>query len=406
MTANVSRILDLKFGKHASVSDWTTAPSTYRTIEPESAGVYPRDTRRLDRKLYSPDNRAFSSVIGPQKLDPFQVVQLFRGVNSNSDGGAFTVATSLEQADMLDVIFGTAASNISGAAVTVAAAGHTPGSGILEVSGTTVATGDMILFSVSSGADFIAREVASGGGTTTLTTDRPWSGTPTTGATVVRAARWNHDPSVHDRVHGGWKAEWEDGLHEFLGCMCESFELSIAEGEIVKMTTSWVPTSIEPGTDSSLSYSAPTFGAEIVAVNAAFWIGSVEYLVEGLSFRKAAQLRPRRTPAGENGVLGYVVTAEDDVVIRGRIYAGSNSGSTGEMQYDSGTPSFRDLTEGNTARDIALQVGLSAGAAMYLRIPAADVRMTAVDADGLMMWDFEAIARKPSSGSACRLGIY
>jgi hypothetical protein len=406
MTSNNTRVLELKFGLHASVADFTTAPSTLRVIQPESHTLWPRDTRRLDRNLASPDNRAFAGLIGPQDLAPFQVVQLFRGVSANSDGGAFDVSASMEQADMLDVIFGTAAADIAGAAVTVAASGHTPASGIIAVSSTTVATGDMILFSVTSGADFVAREVASGGGTITLTCDRAYVGTPTTGSTVVRAARWNHDPSVSDRVHGGFTMEWEDGIHSALGCMAESMELSFAEGEIVRMTTSWVPTSFSPGTDGALSFTAPPFGSEVVAVNSALWIAGVEFLPSQLSLRIGNSLRPRATPAGANGVLGYMVRNVDDVVISGLIYAGSNSGSLGEMQYDGGTPSFRDLTESNTARDIAIQVGLSAGAALYLRIPAADVRMKAEDVDGALMWRFEAIARKPATGSACRLGVF
>lgn len=405
MSSEVTRILELKFGKHASVSDWTASPSTLRVIQPESASIYPRDTRRLERNLGSPDNREFASLIGPQDLSPFSVTQLMRGVSGNV-GAAFTPQTTMEQADMLDVIFGATASGPTSTACTVAAAGHTPASGIIVVVGTSIANGEMILFSVTSGADFIAREVVSGGGTTTLTLDRAYVGTPTTGSTVLRAARWNVDPTIHDRVHGGFTAEGEDWFQSILGCMCESFELQMTEGEIVRMVTSWAPTSFAPAAAGSPSFTAPTFGSEIVAVNSALWIAGVEYLVQGLNFKLSNSLRPRMTPAGANGQLGYVVKRISDVVLSGMFYAGTNAGSIGEMQYNAGTPSFRNLTESATVQDIAVQIGLSTGAALYLRLPACEVHAVGADSDGLLMWQFTATARKPSSGSACRLGVF
>lgn len=405
MSTDVTRILDLKFGKHASVSDWTATPGTLRVIQPESATIYPRDTRRLERNLASPDNREFAAIIGPQDLGAFSVTQLMRGVSGNV-GAAFVAGTTMEQADMLDVVFGAAASVPVGAAVTVAAAGHVPGTGTLVVVGTTVANGDMILFSVTSGADFVAREVVSGGGTTTLVLDRAYVGTPTTGSTVIRAARWAVDPSIHDRIHGGFVAEGEDWLQTILGCQCESFELNMSEGEIVRMITSWAPTSFAPGNDAALSFVSPTFGSEIVAVNAALWIAGVEYLTQSLSLKVTNTLRARKTFAGANGQLGYIVTRVPEVMLSGMIYAGDNAASIGEMQYDAGTPSFRDLTESATSRDIAVQVGLSAGAAMYLRIPAAEVRAVAADSEGLLMWQITANAKKPASGTSFRLGVF
>lgn len=400
--SNVTRILELKFGKHASAADWVTAPSTLRVIQPESAAILPRDTRRLERNLYSPDNRRFNAVIGPQVLDSVAVTQLMRGVAANSDGGAFTVQTSMEQADMLDVIFGTAAAAIVGAAPTVAAAGHTTST--LVVVGTTIADGDMILFPTSLGA--VAREVVSGGGTTTLTLDRTYVGTPTTGGTVVRGARWNLDPTVHDIVHGGFSAEGEDWLQTILGCACESFDLSFAEGEIVRMSTSWLPTSFAPGVDGALSFTAPTFGSEIVAVNAGLWIGNDKRLMQGMAFSMKNALRPRTTSQGANGQLGYIRRNNDDVSLSAALYMGADSGSIGELTYDGTAPAFRDLTESNTTRDVAIQIGLSAGAAMYLRMPAADVRMSAVENDGIMMAQMTCMATKPTSGSALRLAIF
>ncbi len=403
MTAEIDRILDLRFGKHSSAASFTATPGTLRRLNPETCDFRPKDHRRLERVLKSADNKRFSGVIGPSDLSAHQLSMMLRGTSSPG-GAAFTPQSTMDCADVLDVVVGSASPGPVGVACTAVAAGSDGATKTLVLSGTSYANGDMLLFSTDVGV--FLREVVSGGGTTTVVLDRIFTGTVVNGGAVARAARWNHDPTVHDHVHGGFSVEAENWKQLVLGCMAESMEITFAEGEVAMLTTSWLPTVLTPDVDGSLSFTAPTAGQEIVCVNGAFWIGDVQYLTENMVLRWNNRLRPRRTPQGANGVLGYVVVEQDDVSLSGRIYAGSNSGSLGEMQYDAGTPSFRDLTEGNTTRDIAFQIGTVAGAALYVRIPAADIRATAVESDGLTMWEVQAMATRPSSGSNCRIGIF
>lgn len=392
----LSRLLSLKFGVHTSAQDLSSTPASMRVIEPMSQDFYPRDKKRIERNLFSADNRRFTSRVGPDDLSAMPLALPLRGVNGNT-GGALTFQGNMEACDLLDVMFGAAAGALVGAAPTIAG-GVTPN---LTASSGVVNTGDMVLFNTTSG--WYMREVVSGGTTVNLVLDRAYPGTVVSASTIFRSARWNVNAAIHSHIHGFFRAEWEDLRVEYPGCMAESLDLDFAEGNVVNMSTSWLPNDVQPAIDAALSYVGATAGQDIVNINAEFYIGDTEFLASSLKFSLKNALKARSCVNGVNGVHGYISSNKDDCVLSGSIYVGPNTGSIGEIQYDAGTPSFRDLIESSTTKDIALQVGGLPGEALYLRLPAAEIRGRMADNDGSVMFNFEAFA---TGASPARLGVF
>lgn len=411
---DVARLLDLQFGLQSSTGDFSSTPGTVSRLLPRStSGLLPRQRTPVERPLYSSDGRRYAQVRGVKDLGPIELGMEFRGM-SNASGGAVTVQSVMEQARMLDSFFGTAASAITGAATTVT--GGTPGSGTLTVTaGTNIADGDMVCFTTGSSAPFglVMREVASGGTTTTLTLDRAYTGTPTSGATVFRAARWNLSTSTTHHTHGYFRAEGESWRRDYFGCAPSQMSLDLPDGGLVGFSSSWMPTDWTDVAEANPSYSDPTAGQPIVNAAADFRIAGVAFLLKSAKLTASNGMQVRTTSTGTNGMLGAVAADKTSVMLEGSIYVGDNAASIGELVDNSGTPDLDSLLGASatvgaaiTTRDISLAVGGAANACMYLRIPAADFRGSVQEDGGLTVFRFEAMATVPSSGSPFRLGVF
>jgi hypothetical protein len=410
---DVSRFLEVQFGLHASVSDFSTTSGTATNILCTSAAVLPRARGVIERPLHSPDGRKFPRIHGAKDIGAINVGMEFRGM-SNSSGGAVTTYNVMEQARMLDSLFGATVANISGAATTVT--GGTPGSGTLTVtSGTNIADGDMVLFRVgTSPGTVVMREVASGGGTGTLTFDRAYTGTPLNGATVYRAARWNMTTSTTHHTHGFFKAEGESWARVYAGCFGESMTLTIPDAGPVAFDSVWMPTDWSDTAEDTLVYTAPTAGQPTVSSGCDFRIAGTALFLKSAKITMTNGGIVRGTVTGPNGAQGHVA-GNKMAMIEGELYIGDGtSPSSGELTDDGTTPSLDsilgsddDVGDGVTQRDISLAVGGAENAAFYVRIPSADIRPNGVvDSGGLTVLRFTAVATHPSSGSPFRLGVF
>lgn len=176
---DVARLSTLRYGLHTDAYTFTGTPSL-SVLRPtdDGASFLPRQRTPIPRMLRSLSGRRYPHVRGAQDTGDLSLALEFRGVNSNTGGAVSDWEAKMEQGYLLASLFGAVAPATSGSALTVAASGHTPGSGILIVSGTSLVNGQVIGFATSDG--FEVGRIASGGGTTTLTLDHPYTGTPST----------------------------------------------------------------------------------------------------------------------------------------------------------------------------------------------------------------------------------
>lgn len=409
----VTRMISVQFAKHTDATTFSSSGiGTPYFLEPTTMpDPFPRDVERTERVLHRPSNHQLAEVRGRKNLDPIQIPLLLRGFSVNA-GAALDAQTETEVGQLLDVISGGTSTDASGTATTTT--GGTGASSTLTVtSGTNVANGVGVLFQTDG--DPVVREVVSGGGTSSLTLDRDYTGTVTNGGVLARSCYWTFDPAVSRHTHGFLRLEGEDWRRDYTGCMSD-LQISVEEGQPATFSTSWMPSSWADNAEANPSFTAPTAGAYVMGVNCGLWIGDDKYMIKNASLECGHTIVPRVTMTASDGVLGYVVTAKMPV-IKCRVYHGTTS--LGELADSTGNFSMNKaqaLTNSSAAStsagqivstyDIALQVGNIATGAMYVRMPAATVRGRMVDDNGMECMDLEIHATAPSSGSPMRLHIF
>lgn len=390
-----ARLLSVHFGKQTSAVDFSSTPGTLYRIRPEEGSdLLPLDYVRLERNLVASDGQEFPDVIGPQDLSPRTVNMQLTGL-SDSDGGAVDHLATMEMGAMLDCIFGAVPVDPANAATT---ASGSSGTTVTVAAGTDIA--NLSLIGVSNGTVVQARQVASGGGTTSIVTNVAVGGTAT--GAVYRGPMWALQSTVAQHVHGYLRAEWEDARRNYFGCMPSGLSLDMTEGQIVKAATSWLPNSWTDTAEADPAYADAVTGSPIVAINSAFYVGATEFVPLGLKLDLGYSLAPRKTPSGTNGVNGQVVVRKKPV-LSGFLYFGTN---TDEISDNASTPSLADLTSGAaTTRDVMVQIGRTPGAILFIRIPCAQFKARVVDQGGITCIQFSAEAKRNSAGAMLYLGI-
>lgn len=192
---DVSRLSTLRYGLHSNAFTFTGTPTLVPLrLTDDGASFLPRNRAPLMRNLRSLSGRRYAHARGVQDLADLSINTEFRGVNSNTGGAVSDWEAKMEQGYLLASLFGAVAPATTGAAVTAVTAGSSGATGTLVVSGTTLVNGQVIAFSTDAGLQ-IAR-IASGGGSTTITLEHPFSGTVSNGSTVFRMAVYSVSDSV------------------------------------------------------------------------------------------------------------------------------------------------------------------------------------------------------------------
>lgn len=415
---DVARLLSLTYGINAAAQTIGTAPGAFATLLPRSQvlSVFPRSRTPIDRDLFSVDGRRFPRVHGVKDIAAIDVPLEFKGVNSNTGAAVAAWEAKMEQGNLLASLFGAVGVATTGAAPTVSSNGPAT----LTVSSTVLADLDIILVTTSvGGANTVeARQVISGGGTTTVTVDRNWVGTPVAASTVIRAARYQVSTSLTAHLPIWFDAEGENWKRRYSDCQPNSMTLNIPNAGLVEFDSQFLPNDWSDQADGSPSFSAPTAGSPIVSGGSGFFIGNRALMLRNARLTMSNGAVMRETTTGVNGVRGGVCTNKRDIMLEGELYVGDDGGAAaiGELIDDSLTPPLNDIlgdgptySPGSaiTTYDIALQVGLAAGAALYIRIPAADIRSAGVREGGpFAVLPFQAMATAPSSGSPLTLGVF
>jgi hypothetical protein len=388
---DVSRLSTLRYALHANNTTFTGTPGTLfplRLID-DGASFLPRNRTPIPRPLRSLSGRRYSHIRGVQDLADLTVATEFKGVNSNTGAAVTDWEAKMEQGYLLASLFGAVAPATTGVAPTVAATGHTPATGVLAVVGTTTANGQVIGFATSDG--FEVARIASGGGTTALTLDHPYTGTPTTAATVFRAAVYSVNDTVRQHVHAFFTAEGSEWRRDYFGCAPMSMSLALPNAGLVTMSSVFSPTSFAHVAEANPAHAEPVAGSPIVVDAARVWFAGLNVIARDLTLSCSAATQARTASTRTNGKLGGVSGTGDGktFTIEFSVYVGGGV-LAGEIQDSAGTPSLNALigdsdTSGapSTTRKVSLQFGSAVGACGYAYLPEADCVVTTQHTDGL-----------------------
>ena len=398
---DVSRLLTVRHALHSDSSTFTGTPGTLFPLRctDDVAGLYPRNRVALARNLRSQSGRRYTHAGGVQDVADITLATEFRGVDSNTGAAVAAWEAKMEQGLLLQSLFGAVAPATTGAAATIAASGHTPASGIVAfTAAANVQNGAVIAFASTTGIQMGRVESGGGAATTTVTLQHPYTGTPTTAATVFRMAVYTVADSVTHHVHAFLTGEGESWRRDYFGCAPMSLALSLASGQLVGMTSVFSPTSWADVAEADPAHAEPTAGSPIVADRVRLMVDGVEYFASNLaiSMNNATQIRDVDTIGG-NGRLGGVCGAGDgkSFTIEGDILIGATSPAlTGELTDAVMVPFLgSDVNAGavSTAREVALMVGSDVGAILYALLPTADFVASTAIVNGMSRMKFTAV---------------
>lgn len=397
---DISRLQTLRYGLHTNSTTFDNTPVNLYPLQitDDASSFLPRNRTPIDRNLRSLSGRRYTHIMGAQDVADLTISTEFKGVNSNTGGAVSDWEVKTEQGYLLSSLFGAVAAATTGAAPVVDNAGHTPGSGILAVVGTTTANGQVIAFSTTAGLQ-IGR-IESGGGTATLTLQHPYTGTPTAGGTVYRLAVYTVNDALTSHVHAFFSAEYDNFNRNYFGCAPMSMNISIPNSGALAMSSVFSPTTWQDVGEANPAYADPTAGSPIVTNGAFFRIDGAEYLLRNASITYNCGTSIRETASKTNGRLGGVCGTGDgkSFMIEGELYIGDNSGSIGELRDNAGTPTMssllgNDVSAGqiSSAHEVMIQVGTDIGSCMYALLPTADIRASVQTSGAFPVVKFQAI---------------
>lgn len=394
---DVGRLLSLTAGINAALNSIGTAPGAFTTLLPRGTvpSLLPRSREPLDRKLAAVDGRRFLRAQGRKNIDPITLPLEMKGINANT-GAAVGDWEAKQEAGMLwPSLFGSVATPTIGAKPTVAVSGSSTAA--LEASSNVLAALD--IFGVTTSVGFEIRQVTAGGGTTTITPNAAFLGVPVAGADIIRFGRYTHAPSVTDHKHVWLNAEWENARRRYSDCAPASFVLTIPNSGFVELDVVVNPNDYADAAEANPAFASPTAGSPIVAGGCQFVIAAKQLMIRNAKLTVDNGVAMRESSTGVNGVVGGVCADKTNVMLEGEIYIGGDTPTIGELVDDSGTPSLDNILgsdavigEVATARDVMLQVGGAAGAAMFIRIPEADIRGEVVEGGAFNVLKFQAFA--------------
>ena len=387
---DVARLSTLRYGLHTNAFTFSGTPTLVPLrLTDDGASFLPRNRAPIARPLRSLSGRRYSHVRGVQDLADISVATEMRGVNSNTGAAVTDWEAKMEQGYLLASLFGAVAPATTSTASTVAATGHTPASGIVAlVSDANYSAGQVVAFATSAGLQ--VGRVASKS-SNSLTLDHPYSGTPTTGATVFRNAVYTVADNVTHHVHAMFAAEGEDWRRDYFGCMPMSLALALPNAGLVGMTSVFSPTSFADVAESNPAHAEPTSGNPIVVDACRMWFAGLDVIARDLTINYSAATTPRVASTRTNGRVGGVSSTGDGktFTMEFSVYLG-DANLAGELQDGAGSPTLNDLIGDSDAagdvsvtRKLSLQVGTEIGAVMYAYMPEADCVVTTQHVDGL-----------------------
>lgn len=392
-TARLERVRLLKTGKHANAQDISNDPATTYFLEPRNGFSITTDQDTVDRDLVRGDNENFASVNGAKATGITFDLEA-RGLQGGAgDGIAANYATNSQVGTLLDCIAGANGNNDTGQATAAAGSSGTT----VEVDDTTATNGNAILVAGADSGVLQAREVSSGGGTTTLTIPRSLvDDTGTTPAledaaassTVYASSSWFLAAENCNHIHAWFHCDGDSFERKFFGCMSNA-KMTIDPGGLCLWNFEFQGTNWTDVT-GGLTYAAHNAGEPTLGLDVKFMIGdsltSPEGrwdLIEG-SVDFGMSMSPKASLDADNGLAGFKVLGFDPTI-------------TAKFYYNEDL--FNGLQQATT-RDISLQVGQQAGSCYLFRMPNADAReVKHTVTDGIETIDCVFHATRPTAGN-------
>lgn len=404
---DVLRLQTLRYALHTNAATFTGTPGSLFPLQitDEGASFMPRQRAPIDRSLRSLSGRRYPHVRGAQDTGDVSLALEMKGVNSNTGAAVATWETKLEQGYLLQSLFGAAAPATTGVAPTIAAAGHTPATGVVAfTAGANVQNGAVIAFTTASGLQIGRVESGGGAATTTVTLQHPYSGAPVNASTVYRLAVYDVNDSTTQHVHAFFAAEGEDWRRDYFGCAPMNMSVAIPNAGLVTMSSAFSPSTWSDVAEANPAYADPTAGNPIVNDGAIFRLDGVEFLLRNATITYDCATAIRETTSRSNGKLGGVCGTGDgkSFTIEGELYVGDSATAIPELidnaSYTAGAPQLvsllgSDVAAGqvSTAREVALQVGTEIGGCMYALLPSADFRASVQAGGAFPVLKFQAV---------------
>lgn len=401
--SSLSRIRIVKSGLHTTNVQWEADTSvSYINLEP--VGDVSLDGLTIGKNAdlsMRNDGEMAAATIGV-KSTKIAIPLRVRGINGGA--GSATAAARLTKTEighLLDSLCG--ADGVDGTGTTIT--GGNAVTPTLIVSDTTgFPPGNAVMFDANGELvirEVVSRSTTSGAGTLTLC--RAYTGSPINGGVAYASATWRIQPAAINPKHLALDVQGDGDRYKLLGMM-GGFSFGFpAQGGVVTMNldlegTHWTRES------TGLTFTAPTVGSAIPAIDASFFVGANEYDLKDAAFTVEVSKQKREHYAGINGFTGFDVI-DRKAKFNGKLRAGALSGEVGV--------SLLDTLRSATTQDVLLQVGRTAGAAMAIRFPnfdfAGDSVKRVID-NGREAIDFSGQGARSSNqanvAGACRIHLF
>lgn len=397
---DVSRLQVVRHALHTNNATFTGTPGTlYPLRTTQDALLLPRQRTVIERPLRSSSGRRYPHARGIQDVGDITIPLEFKGVNANTGAAVTDWEAKQEAGYILQSMFGAVAPATAGAAPTVNTSGHTPASGIISCLGTSPTAGQVIGFPTDQGFQVGRVASVSGVGPFVATLDHPYNGTPTSSATIIRAAVYTVDDDLTHHIHMFMTGEGENWRRDFFGCAPNSFSIVGGENSLIAFNSVWSPTSYADVAEANPTHAEPTAGSPVIADSCNVWFAGLALQAFDFSIEYSNAMTVRRAQTKANGKLGSVAATGDGKMFKVSLSAYIGDATiSGEIRDSAGTISLNDIlgdaaVAGDlvTTRKLSLQLGAAAGECAYAYLPEADVRASLMDANGLTAIKIEAI---------------
>lgn len=404
---DIIRLQTLRYALHTDANTFGNTPGSLLPLQvtDDGASFLPRQRTPIERSLRSLSGRRYPHIRGAQDTADVSVALEMKGVNSNTGGAVATWETKLEQGYLLQSLFGTAAPATTGVAPTIAAAGHTPATGVVAfTAAANVQNGAVIAFTTASGLQIGRVESGGSAATTTVTLQHPYSGAPVNASTVYRLAVYPVSDSTTAHVHAFFAAEGEDWRRDYFGCAPMSMNIGIPNSGLLTMSSTFSPTTWSDVAEANPAYADPTAGNPIVNDGAIFRLDGIEFLLRNASITYNCATAMRETTSRTNGKLGGICGTGDgkSFTVEGELYVSDSATVLPEAidngSWAAGAPQLvsmlgSDVAAGqvSTAREVSIQVGTEIGGCMYALLPSADFRASVQVSGAFPVVKFQAM---------------
>lgn len=373
--SDASFIRHLRFGQHASATDWLTVPSV-AFVEPEEPIIVDPKYLYADRRGVQRGNGEASPHLQiAKRRDGFWSPNprfALRGLSGSGAGDG--VATSSRTQDLSTILEAVVGVKVEGLGDTFAAS---PGSGTaLTMNGTaSQPNGTGVVIMGDAGNKYVAREVVSTSSTTlnidrALTTDTGAADVPEASSVQYGMRTFHVSQAVRNRTHLAFDAEGENYRRQIVGCLGNLILRFPFGGAASAELVNWMCTEWDDVAEGNPTWATPTRGSVIEGADCPMWFGAgaspTLYMAYDVEIDIGLQIIARRSDGAPNGAWGYVAG-----VMRPTMSFKLRFGTlTGPDEVPDAT---LDTLRGEGVFDVAFQAGRTPGSILYARAPALEI---------------------------------